>query len=94
MGAEKIAWAGKKARRDAPRDFFIIGGRGVDLGAPSVVRKFVGKGGGCPDVGVRGSGVEGGLRPVPRGRPAKKKKKHAVYSISVKKGKWSKKVYF
>ena len=37
-----------------------------------MVRKFVGKGG-CPDVGVRGSGVEGGLRPVPRGRPAKKK---------------------
>ena len=51
-----------------------IGGRGErGFGAPSVVRKFVGKGGGCPDVGVRGSGVEGGLRPVPRGRPAKKK---------------------
>ena len=33
------------------------------------------KGGGCPDVGVRGSGVEGGLRPVPRGRPAKKKQR-------------------
>ena len=39
-----------------------------------MVRKFVGKGGGCPDVGVRGSGVEGGLRPVLWGRPAKKKK--------------------
>ena len=41
------------------------------------------------------SGVEGGLRPVPRGRPAKKQtKKHAVYSISAENGKWSKKVYF
>ena len=55
--------------------YYIIGGRGVvGFGAPSVDRKFVGKGEGCPDVGVRGSGVEGGLRPVPRGRPAKKKK--------------------
>ena len=68
------------------------------IGAPSVDRKFAGWRKGAQMWGVRGSGVEGRLRPVPRGRPAKKKKKkhnhhhhHAVYSISGKKGKWSKK---
>ena len=36
---------------------------------------------------VRGSGVEGGLRGVPGGRPAKKKKHGHIYSISAKSGK-------
>ena len=60
-------------------------------GAPSEVRIFVAWRKGVHVSGVRGSGVEGGLRPVPRGRLAKKKKNnhnhhnHAFYSISAEK---------
>ena len=47
--------------------------------------------------GVRGSGVEGGLRAVPRGRPAKKKHNHNhhghIYSISAKSGKRAEKYH-
>ena len=44
-----------------------------ERGAPSEVRIFAGWRKGAQMSGVRGSGVEGGLRAVPRGRPAKKK---------------------
>ena len=51
----------------------VVGGRGV-TGYPSEVRIFAGWRKGAQMSAVRGSGVEGGLRGVPGGRPAKKKK--------------------
>ena len=52
-------------------------------GYPSEVRIFAGWRKGAQMWAVRGSGVEGGPRGVPGGRPAKKNH-HAIYKKSAK----------
>ena len=59
-----------------------------------MVRIFAGWRKGAQMSGVRGSGVEGGLRAVPRGRPAKKKNNGHIYSISAKSGKRAEKCWY